>query len=185
MNPIDSYKNSCKSSLNFDNNLSQNNFSNFNENSNIKTGIFENFPLATRLSSKDNLRVLENRNINPFNLENKALASADLFQNNHSINKKIEISNNSNNVISPQENFINNKDNRFSNIQSITNTNVREYSNQRLQNFSPIPTSKGLPINKNIQYDNKISYPVQTRNMEYNSLNSELEKKNSERTNFI
>ena len=84
MNPIDSYKNSYNTTIN--NELLSNNNQNqniTNNNVNLTAGLFENFPQATRTSSKDNLRILENRNINPFNLENKVLASADLFQNCH------------------------------------------------------------------------------------------------------
>ena len=187
MNPIDSYKNSYKSSENKDfNNFSTN--QNTNNNLDLTAGLFENFPLSTRLSSKDNLRVLEDRNLNPFNLENKALASADLFQNTHKQSNNKQTLQEDNQILNSQYqngNLYNrqNSNNNFLNTK-LPSDNVREDTNQRLQNFSPMPTNSCLPIAKNVQRDNRISYPIQTRNMNYNSLNSELEKKNSERSNF-
>ena len=159
MNPIDSYKNSYNT---LNNNEKLNKQQEFTTNDIKLDGFFDRFPESTRKSSKEDLRILDNRNINPFNLDNKVLASADLFQKNYS-NKNFD-----------ESNQINNK--MF--------TSTRDDSNNRLQSFNPIPTNSAIPVLNNLQYDNKISYPIQTRNNNYSSINSEIEKKTKERSDI-
>ena len=62
--------------------------------------------------------------------------------------------------------------------------NTREHSNQRMQNFDPIPTMSGIPFAKKSPSDNRLNYPVLTRNLKYKPINSELDKQNSERSSF-
>lgn len=159
MNPIDSYKNSYNT---LNNNEILNKKQEFTTNGIKLDGFFDRFPESTRKSSKEDLRILDNRNINPFNLDNKVLASADLFQKNYS-NKNFDESNRINNKIF---------------------TNTRDDSNNRLQSFNPIPTNSAIPVLNNLQLDNKISYPIQTRNNNYSSINSEIEKKTKERSDI-
>ena len=162
MNPIDSYKNSYKYTLNNNEDII-NNQQQFNLNNIKMDGFFERFPESTRKSSKEDLRILDDRNMNPFNLENKVLASADLFQTNYT--KKSNFKNEPSNL-----------------IQTNASNNSRDDSNNRLQSFNPIPTSSAIPIINNLQLDNKIAYPIQTRNNNYSSINSDIEKKNKERS---
>ena len=189
MNPIDSYKSSFmnKNIINdysknnnifsCDNNMSNlsnmnnsmnNSINNRNNQINISSeinGFFDRFPESTRESKRKDLRELNDRNMNHFKLENNVLSSADLIQNVYSKNNK-------SNIIPMPQDSNNNNDNR------------RDASNNRLQNLTPIPTNRGIPVVKNIQADNRIDYPIQTRNMNYKPINLELEKKNNERSNF-
>ena len=146
--------------------------------------LFENFPVNTRLSDTNrdsNKELLSGTKMIPgCSIDSSEFILNQYKNSNDSKNidykKEININNlnnqfNNNNISSLENNYSNTIKNQYNTNGNIVVENKSESSridsknssNKRLQELGPLASTHSMPINNNKIYDNKHSYPVNTR----------------------